>query len=300
MRTSSVAWHLSVCESLHRLIGEMSSPVWLCFLVFVFLVTTPAPAAILPASEWQDWGWPLTQSPESPMIQLAQQNWSIVILMSSVSTDCREEMYPCTRMYSVHRPIKQCVGALCFYRWSKIWLHTDFSYELAVKQCISWSMAVSWIDTEYRRDHRWRKAPRAAQKMKELTLNRSRNRKICLWKFLINSVKSFLNHFHDWTNKEIKHKLGNIPSFHLELITVPLHQDSEFCIDQSTPVNLSQLSSVLVSNCRCWIMIGTSATAHYFLPKWTRSHLETKKSRNKQISHVKHVKRYSFEWKKER
>lgn len=151
----------------------------------VFLGTTPAPAGILPASEWQDWGWPLTQSPESSMIQLAQQNWSIVILMSSVSTDCREEMYPCTRMYSVHRPIKQCVGALCFYRWSKIWLHTNFFYELAVKRCILWSMTVSWIDTEYRRDHRWRKAPRTAQKMKELTLNKSRNRKICLWQFFI-------------------------------------------------------------------------------------------------------------------
>lgn len=36
---------------------------------------------------------------------------------SPVSADCREEMYPCTRMYSVHRPIKQCVGAMCFYRW---------------------------------------------------------------------------------------------------------------------------------------------------------------------------------------
>uniref|UniRef100_A0A3Q3XG60 Uncharacterized protein n=1 Tax=Mola mola TaxID=94237 RepID=A0A3Q3XG60_MOLML len=28
---------------------------------------------------------------------------------------CREEKYTCTRMYSVHRPIKQCVGSLCFY-----------------------------------------------------------------------------------------------------------------------------------------------------------------------------------------
>lgn len=38
--------------------------------------------------------------------------------VSSVSADCREEMYPCTRMYSVHRPIKRCIGALCLYRWS--------------------------------------------------------------------------------------------------------------------------------------------------------------------------------------
>lgn len=37
--------------------------------------------------------------------------------ISPVSSDCREEMYPCTRMYSVHRPIKRCIGHLCFYRW---------------------------------------------------------------------------------------------------------------------------------------------------------------------------------------
>lgn len=159
-------------------------------------------------------------------------------------------------------------------------------------------MTVSWIDTEYRRDQKWRKAPRAAQKMEELTLNKSPNSKVCLWQ--INSVQSFLNNFHDWTNKEIKHKLRNILRFHLQLITDPLHQDSEVCIDQSAPANLSQLPSVLVSNCWCWILIGTSATAHYFLPRWTRSHLETKKSRNKQISHVRHVKQYSFERKKER
>ncbi|KAF6735162.1 Microfibrillar-associated protein 2 [Oryzias melastigma] len=31
-------------------------------------------------------------------------------------SNCREEMYPCTRMYSVHRPVKTCVGYLCLYR----------------------------------------------------------------------------------------------------------------------------------------------------------------------------------------
>ncbi|KAF3839640.1 hypothetical protein F7725_018357 [Dissostichus mawsoni] len=27
--------------------------------------------------------------------------------------DCREEMYPCTRMYSVHKPIKRHIAELC-------------------------------------------------------------------------------------------------------------------------------------------------------------------------------------------
>ena len=30
--------------------------------------------------------------------------------------DCREEQYPCTRLYSVHQPCKQCLNSLCFYR----------------------------------------------------------------------------------------------------------------------------------------------------------------------------------------
>lgn len=34
------------------------------------------------------------------------------------SAECREETYPCTRMYSVHKPIKRCIGSLCLYRWS--------------------------------------------------------------------------------------------------------------------------------------------------------------------------------------
>ncbi|XP_068099251.1 microfibrillar-associated protein 2 isoform X2 [Hyperolius riggenbachi] len=29
--------------------------------------------------------------------------------------DCREEQYPCTRLYSVHKPCKQCVSGICMY-----------------------------------------------------------------------------------------------------------------------------------------------------------------------------------------
>ncbi|XP_062842552.1 microfibrillar-associated protein 2 [Trichomycterus rosablanca] len=29
--------------------------------------------------------------------------------------DCREEQYPCTRLYSVHQPCKQCLNSICFY-----------------------------------------------------------------------------------------------------------------------------------------------------------------------------------------
>uniref|UniRef100_A0A8C8YPK4 Microfibril associated protein 5 n=1 Tax=Prolemur simus TaxID=1328070 RepID=A0A8C8YPK4_PROSS len=29
-------------------------------------------------------------------------------------TECRDEKFACTRLYSVHRPVKQCVHQLCF------------------------------------------------------------------------------------------------------------------------------------------------------------------------------------------
>uniref|UniRef100_A0A8C6L8F6 Microfibril associated protein 2 n=1 Tax=Nothobranchius furzeri TaxID=105023 RepID=A0A8C6L8F6_NOTFU len=36
--------------------------------------------------------------------------------------DCREEQYPCTRLYSVHKPCKQCLNSLCFYRYTRSFL----------------------------------------------------------------------------------------------------------------------------------------------------------------------------------
>uniref|UniRef100_A0A672LVS9 Microfibrillar-associated protein 2-like n=1 Tax=Sinocyclocheilus grahami TaxID=75366 RepID=A0A672LVS9_SINGR len=37
-------------------------------------------------------------------------------------TDCREETYPCTRMYSVHRPIKRCIHSLCLYSLPRVYV----------------------------------------------------------------------------------------------------------------------------------------------------------------------------------
>ncbi|XP_071761156.1 microfibril associated protein 5 [Centroberyx gerrardi] len=49
------------------------------------------------------------ESPEAPVTTILPPN-------------CREEMYPCTRMYSVHRPIKRCIGALCFYSLPRVYV----------------------------------------------------------------------------------------------------------------------------------------------------------------------------------
>ncbi|XP_056142876.1 microfibril associated protein 5 [Lampris incognitus] len=41
---------------------------------------------------------------------------------TALPADCREEVYPCTRMYSVHHPIKKCIGALCLYSLSRVYV----------------------------------------------------------------------------------------------------------------------------------------------------------------------------------
>ncbi|XP_039076597.1 microfibrillar-associated protein 5 isoform X2 [Hyaena hyaena] len=32
----------------------------------------------------------------------------------NTTADCRDEKFACTRLYSVHRPVKQCIHQLCF------------------------------------------------------------------------------------------------------------------------------------------------------------------------------------------
>ncbi|XP_018591911.1 microfibril associated protein 5 [Scleropages formosus] len=36
--------------------------------------------------------------------------------------ECREETYPCTRMYSVHQPIKRCIHSLCLYSIPRVYV----------------------------------------------------------------------------------------------------------------------------------------------------------------------------------
>nr|XP_033779961.1 microfibrillar-associated protein 5 isoform X2 [Geotrypetes seraphini] len=44
---------------------------------------------------------PVTPDPAQPVNEIIEDS------------DCREEKYPCTRMYSVHKPMKQCLSYLC-------------------------------------------------------------------------------------------------------------------------------------------------------------------------------------------
>lgn len=41
---------------------------------------------------------------------------------NALAPECREETYPCTRMYSVHKPIKRCIGSLCLYSLPRVYV----------------------------------------------------------------------------------------------------------------------------------------------------------------------------------
>uniref|UniRef100_A0A667YMP5 Microfibril associated protein 2 n=1 Tax=Myripristis murdjan TaxID=586833 RepID=A0A667YMP5_9TELE len=46
----------------------------------------------------------------------------LVVLSDCLCVDCREEQYPCTRLYSVHKPCKQCLNSLCFYSLRRVYV----------------------------------------------------------------------------------------------------------------------------------------------------------------------------------
>ncbi|XP_054637466.1 microfibril associated protein 5 [Dunckerocampus dactyliophorus] len=52
----------------------------------------------------------------------AQESETTEATDGTLPANCREEMYPCTRMYSVHRPIKRCIGGLCLYSLPRVYV----------------------------------------------------------------------------------------------------------------------------------------------------------------------------------
>ncbi|KAG2459353.1 MFAP2 protein, partial [Polypterus senegalus] len=43
-------------------------------------------------------------------------------IIKGLDLDCREEQYPCTRLYSVHKPCRQCIKSLCFYNLRRVYV----------------------------------------------------------------------------------------------------------------------------------------------------------------------------------
>ncbi|XP_053546236.1 microfibrillar-associated protein 2 [Bombina bombina] len=71
--------------------------------------------------------------PEQPQQQQQQQIQQEIIPVPTLDSpqteptepgplDCREEQYPCTRLYSVHKPCKQCLNEICFYSLRRMYV----------------------------------------------------------------------------------------------------------------------------------------------------------------------------------
>uniref|UniRef100_A0A8C5DLB1 Microfibril associated protein 5 n=1 Tax=Gouania willdenowi TaxID=441366 RepID=A0A8C5DLB1_GOUWI len=52
----------------------------------------------------------------------AQHRESTEVPAGTLPADCREDMYPCTRMYSVQRPMKRCIRGLCVYSLQRVYV----------------------------------------------------------------------------------------------------------------------------------------------------------------------------------
>ncbi|XP_039223291.1 microfibrillar-associated protein 2 isoform X2 [Crotalus tigris] len=61
-------------------------------------------------------------SPQTPEehFQSQQQNQQEVI--PAPTPDCQEEQYPCTRLYSIYKPCKQCLNEICFYSLRRVYV----------------------------------------------------------------------------------------------------------------------------------------------------------------------------------
>uniref|UniRef100_A0A8C9V2W0 Microfibril associated protein 2 n=1 Tax=Scleropages formosus TaxID=113540 RepID=A0A8C9V2W0_SCLFO len=46
----------------------------------------------------------------------------ILLPLPEHKVNCREEQYPCTRLYSVHKPCRQCLNSLCFYSLRRVYV----------------------------------------------------------------------------------------------------------------------------------------------------------------------------------
>ncbi|XP_032070037.1 microfibrillar-associated protein 5 isoform X2 [Thamnophis elegans] len=73
----------------------------LCLLVIV----------VLP-SEWLLLGV-VAQTTAGPLELPTDRDNDLADSGPTTSPECREEQFPCTRLYSVHKPVKQCISYLC-------------------------------------------------------------------------------------------------------------------------------------------------------------------------------------------
>ncbi|KAH1187848.1 hypothetical protein KIL84_020597 [Mauremys mutica] len=95
------------------------APMYMC--IWVGMMTFGARAllciialSVLPA----DWFLPMVNCQEDPTITpdtepVTDDLIPAAIVNTTEIPECREEQFPCTRLYSVHKPVKQCISYLC-------------------------------------------------------------------------------------------------------------------------------------------------------------------------------------------
>ncbi|KAM7116119.1 microfibrillar-associated protein 5 isoform 6-T7 [Molossus nigricans] len=80
----------------------LSGPKVLLFLTVLIISSDWTPVGV--SGQGED----LVNEPSTDETVLAD------IVPSTDDQECRDEKFACTRLYSVHRPVKQCVHQLCF------------------------------------------------------------------------------------------------------------------------------------------------------------------------------------------
>ncbi|XP_026569013.1 microfibrillar-associated protein 5 isoform X2 [Pseudonaja textilis] len=69
-------------------------------------------ATVVLPSEWLLLGV-VAQTTAGPLESPTDPDNDLVDSGPTTYPECREEQFPCTRLYSVHKPVKQCISYLC-------------------------------------------------------------------------------------------------------------------------------------------------------------------------------------------
>uniref|UniRef100_A0A8C4YPA5 Microfibril associated protein 2 n=1 Tax=Gopherus evgoodei TaxID=1825980 RepID=A0A8C4YPA5_9SAUR len=87
----------------------------------------PAPSRPLPQTG-QNSSWPHSAEPAAGAEETGEAAFQEGVkgpqrlLNEIMGPYCREEQYPCTRLYSVHKPCKQCLNEICFYSLRRVYV----------------------------------------------------------------------------------------------------------------------------------------------------------------------------------
>ncbi|XP_015419557.1 PREDICTED: microfibrillar-associated protein 5 isoform X4 [Myotis davidii] len=86
-------------------------PKVLLFLTALIIPSDWTPLGVIGQEATEE---PFTEDPNLVVGPSTDETASPSDKNATGSSECRDEKFACTRLYSVHRPVKQCVHQLCF------------------------------------------------------------------------------------------------------------------------------------------------------------------------------------------